>query len=45
MLLHLIDLSEENLVNSYKKIKHELLAYDKVLSKKRKLFSLTSQIY
>ncbi len=33
ILLHLIDLSEEDLINSYKKIKIELLSYDKVLEK------------
>ena len=33
MLLHLIDLSEEDLINSYKKIKLELSAYDKNLGK------------
>ena len=35
MLLHLIDLSEEDLINSYKKIKLELSAYDKNLGKKK----------
>ena len=36
VLLHLIDLSETNLANAYKKIKFELSAYDKNLGKKRK---------
>ena len=37
MLLHLIDLSEENLVNVYENIKFELLAYDKNLGKKKEI--------
>jgi GTP-binding protein len=37
MLLHLIDLSEEDLINSYKKIWLELSAYDKNLIKKREI--------
>ena len=37
ILLHLIDLSEEDLINSYKKIKIELLSYDKVLDKKKEI--------
>ena len=37
VLLHLIDLSEIDLVNSYKKIKLELSAYDKKLSKKKEI--------
>jgi len=37
MLLHLIDLTEKDLINSYKKIKLELLAYDKNLSKKKEI--------
>jgi len=37
MLLHLIDLSEEDLINSYKKIKLELLSYDKILDKKKEI--------
>ena len=37
MLLHLIDLTEEDLINSYKKIKLELLAYDKSLNKKKEI--------
>ena len=37
MLLHLIDLSEEDLINSYKKIKIELLSYDKILDKKKEI--------
>ncbi len=36
-LLHLIDLSEEDLINSYKKIKIELSAYDKSLGKKKEI--------
>jgi len=36
-LLHLIDLTEENLVDIYKKIKLELSAYDKSLVKKKEL--------
>ncbi len=37
ILLHLIDLSEENLLNSYKKIKSELSNYDKNLVKKKEI--------
>jgi len=37
MLLHLIDLSEDDLINSYKKIKLELSKYDKNLSKKKEI--------
>jgi GTP-binding protein len=37
ILLHLIDLSEDNLVNSYKKIKLELSNYDKNLIKKKEI--------
>ena len=37
ILLHLIDLSEENLFNSYKKIKLELSNYDKNLIKKKEI--------
>jgi len=36
-LLHLIDISEENLVDIYKKIKLELSAYDKSLAKKKEI--------
>ena len=36
-LLHLIDLTEENLVDIYKKIKLELSAYDKSLVKKNEI--------
>ena len=36
-LLHLIDLTEENLVDIYKKIKLELSAYDKSLVKKKEI--------
>ena len=37
MLLHLIDLSEDDLINSYKKIKLELSEYDKNLGKKKEI--------
>ena len=37
VLLHLIDLTETNLVNSYKNIKLELSTYDKKLSKKKEI--------
>ncbi len=37
ILLHLIDLSEDNLLNSYKKIKFELSNYDKNLIKKKEI--------
>ncbi|MEC7179413.1 MAG: GTPase ObgE [Pseudomonadota bacterium] len=37
ILLHLIDLSEENLLNSYKKIKLELSNYDKNLIDKKEI--------
>ena len=37
ILLHLIDLSEEDLFNSYKKIKVELSNYDNNLLKKREI--------
>ena len=37
VLLHLIDLSETNLANAYKKIKFELSAYDKNLEKKKEI--------
>ena len=36
-LLHVIDLTEENLVDIYKKIKFELSAYDKSLIKKKEI--------
>jgi GTP-binding protein len=36
-LLHLIDLTEENLADIYKKIKLELSAYDKSLGKKKEI--------
>jgi GTP-binding protein len=36
-LLHLIDLTEENLADTYKKIKLELSAYDKSLIKKKEI--------
>ena len=37
VLLHLIDLSETDLINSYKKIKLELTNYDKKLEKKKEI--------
>ena len=37
ILLHLIDITEENLLNNYKRIKLELSAYDKSLSKKKEI--------
>ena len=38
ILIHLLDLTEKNLVDNYKKIKKELSSYGKNLSKKKKLF-------
>ena len=37
MLLHLIDVSEKDLINTYKKIKLELSTYDKDLGKKKEI--------
>ena len=37
LLLHLIDLSEDNLIDNYRKIKLELSRYDKNLGKKREI--------
>ena len=37
VLLHLIDLTEEDLVTSYKNIKNELVSYDKKLSIKEEI--------
>ncbi len=37
ILLHLIDLTENNLLNTYKKIKIELSSYDKKLSNKKEI--------
>ena len=37
ILLHLIDLTENDLLNSYKKIKSELSNYDKSLIKKKEI--------
>ena len=37
ILLHLIDLSENNLVENYKKIRSELKSYDQSLAKKREV--------
>ena len=39
-LIHLIDVSEENLIDCYKKIKHELFSYDKILNKKKEIIFL-----
>ncbi len=37
VLLHLIDLSEDNLVKSYRQIAKELSSYDKKLSEKKEI--------
>ena len=37
ILLHLIDLTDDDLINSYKKIKLELSNYDKNLIKKKEI--------
>ena len=37
VLLHLIDISEEDLITVYKKIKFELSTYDKNLTKKKEI--------
>ncbi len=37
ILLHLIDISEDDLINNYKKIQSELSAYSKNLSKKKEI--------
>ena len=37
VLLHLIDITENDLANNYKKIRSELSAYDKILSKKKEI--------
>jgi len=37
ILLHLLDISEENLIDNYEKIKEELGAYDKNLSRKKEI--------
>ena len=37
ILLHLIDLSDEDLINSYKKIRYEISTYDKNLGKKKEI--------
>ena len=37
VLLHLIDLTEKDLVNTYKKIKQELSSYDKKLINKKEI--------
>ena len=44
--MHLIDLSEDNLVKSYKEINNELYAYDKNLIKKKEIiFFNKSDLY
>ena len=40
ILLHMIDVTEEDLVGNYKKIRSELLAYDKNLYKKKEIIVL-----
>ena len=45
MLLHLIDISEEDLISVYKKIKFELSTYDKNLVKKKEIIFLINQTY
>ena len=37
VLLHLIDISEDNLFENYQKIRNELLKYDDILSKKKEI--------
>ena len=37
VLLHLIDITEKNLLDNYKKISHELLSYNKNLLKKKEI--------
>jgi GTPase len=37
VLLHLIDLSEDNLLDNYLKIRNELLEYDDILTKKKEI--------
>ena len=37
ILLHLIDITEKDLVNTYKKIKKELSSYDEKLSNKKEI--------
>ena len=37
VLLHLIDLSEDNLTESYLKVRNELSKYDKILAKKKEI--------
>jgi GTP-binding protein len=37
ILLHLIDLSEDNLVGCYLKVRNELSKYDKILTKKKEI--------
>ena len=37
ILLHLIDLSEDNLVECYLKVRNELSKYDKILTKKKEI--------
>ena len=45
ILLHLIDISEEDLVENYFQIRKELEKYDEDLSKKKKLLYLINLIY
>ena len=45
VLLHLIDLSEDNPANTYKQIIKELSSYDKKLNEKKKLSFLINQTY
>ena len=40
ILLHMIDVTEEDLIGNYKKIRSELLAYDKNLYKKKEIIVL-----
>jgi GTP-binding protein len=37
ILLHLIDLSEDNLTENYSKVRNELSKYDKTLAKKKEI--------
>ena len=39
-ILHLIDITEENLVENYQKIRNELLKYDAILAKKKEIICL-----
>ena len=44
VLLHLIDITESDLSNTYKKIKKELVSYDNKLSTKKRLYFLINPI-